>query len=170
MVNIPTRTPPHPRQFDIETYRQLDGPDIRLLEEIDFLSRRQAKRSVTGARYCCPSEIYLSKKIGIARENVSRHISKLSRLGVLAVQNRRKLRGNWQTNLYKIVNWGWWRLRQAAQALRSTPARVTGTSHKAISVRENESLPRSEGAPTAIKGLLTELLARVRGGEVLPET
>ena len=169
MPQTTTPSTPHPRQFDEETYRQLDGYDIRLLEEIEFLSKLQAKKSITGAKYCCPSEIYLSKKVGIARENISRHISKLSRLGILAITHRRKLRGNWQTNMYRIVSWVWWRLRQATQTLRSLPSRVTQPSHKAISVRENEEPSRIEGSSSSIKGILTNLLARMRAGETLSE-
>jgi len=167
MTSLPPTTPPHPRQFDLKTYRQLDGPDIRLLEELNHLSRIQGKKSPTGAKYCCPSEMYLSKKVGIARENISRHVTKLTKLGILAVTHRRKLHGNWQTNMYRIVSWVWWRLRQATEKLRSLPSRVTQPSHISIPVRENESRSPKEGAPTANKGFLTGLVAQVLAGKKL---
>lgn len=98
--------------FPQDIYNQLDGVDFRLLEEIDYLSRCQAKHGKTGARYCFPSEAYLAQKLSRCREVISRHVSKLSRLGVLSVIHRRKVRGHWQTNLYRIVSSVWWRIRK----------------------------------------------------------
>jgi biotin operon repressor len=139
---------PHPRRFDHKTFQQLDGYDLKLLEEIHFLSQLQAKKSPTGAKYCNPSQVYLSKKLGISRESISHHVTKLHKLGVLDVTHRRKLHGRWQTNLYKIVSWVWWRIRQAMKALRTLPHRVKLGSHIATPMRENNKPEEPKGSPS----------------------
>lgn len=161
------QTPDNRFHFPAETWKQLDGVDLRLLEEIAYLSDLQRKKSPTGARYCCPSELYLSQKIGVRREAISRHVNKLAELGVLSVTHRRKKGGNWQTNLYKVVKWVYWKVRQAVSGLRGKLHRVRPTAHIAIPMRENKSAERQSGGPSGIKGTLTELVDRIRRGERL---
>ena len=152
---------PHPVRFSAEdTLRQLDGYDIRILEEINFLSTCQAKKSPIGARYCCPGEAYLGAKIGLARENVSRHISKLGNLGILEVTHRAPIRGHWRTNLYKIRSWIFWRLGKILRKLRFTPPRVTLPSHKQFPKREEINPPLSETAQNLVESILQRWSAR----------
>jgi len=159
----------HPRRFDHKTFNKLDGYDLKILEQIYFLSRCQAKKSPTGARYCTPSEKYLGNQLGISRESVSHHVVKLNNLGVLDVTHRRKLHGRWQTNLYKIVSWIWWRIRQATKSLRTRPHRVKLASHIATPVRVNNNRMEEKGGPSgnfvslrdAIKALQPALFKRL---------
>jgi biotin operon repressor len=138
----------HPRRFDHKTFNKLDGYDLKILEQIYFLSQCQAKKSPTGAKYCTPSEKYLGKQLGISRESVSHHVVKLNKLGVLDVTHRRKVQGRWQTNLYKIVSWIWWRIRQATKSLRTRPHRVKPASHITTPVRVNNNLENQKGGPS----------------------
>jgi hypothetical protein len=138
----------HPRRFDQKTFNQLDGYDLKLLDLIYFLSKCQAKKSPTGAKYCTPSEIYLGNKLRISRESVSHHVVKLNALGVLDVTHRPKRYGKWQTNMYKIVSWVWWRIRQATQQLRSLPHRVKPGSHITTPMRESIKPKAPEGGPS----------------------
>lgn len=152
---------PHPRKFDLQdTLNQLDGHDLRILEEIDYLSRLQGKKSPTGARYCCPGQKYLGEKIGLARENVSRHITKLMKMGILDVTHRRPIRDMFQTNLYKIRSWIFWRLGKILRSLRSLPKRVTQPSHIAIPVRENINRPIPKMVDPFVQSILERWQAR----------
>jgi hypothetical protein len=181
----------HPRRFEWEIYNQLDGYDFRILEYLMYLCKIQAKKSPTGARYAYPSEAHLASKLDTTRETISRHVSKLSRLGVIAVTHRRKVRGHWQTNLYRIVSHSWWKVQQVIALLRgkhgrkgqesltSTPQlqhqrrenhhRVTQSSHLAIPVRENNNRMEEKGGPSgnfvslrdAIKALQPALFRRM---------
>lgn len=145
---------------------QLDGADLRILEEMNFLSRLQAKKSRTGAKYCTPGEEYLGEKVGLSRSRVSDHICKLEKLGLLQVQRRRPINGRWQTNLYKIINWCWWRMaailrkttgkkrrRAAAETPRNPSPCAPGSTHS-YPVKENISL---EGASTSSAGTFSPL-------------
>lgn len=152
-------------RFPQQIWQQLDGIDLKLCEEIAFLSRCQAKKSPTGARYCCPSEAYLSKKIGVRRETISDHVRKLEKLGVLHVLRRRKKGGQWQTNLYKLIKWVHWLVSKALAPLRGRPPRVTEKSHISIPKRENESMEEAKGGASHIKGTLMQLYERIRRGE-----
>jgi DNA-binding transcriptional ArsR family regulator len=104
------------KRFPQETYQKLDGIDLKLLDEIAFLSRQQRKR--TGSAYCRPSRAYLGKKLGVDVGTISRHTSKLVDLGVLDKQQRRPVRGIWQTCLYRLRNWQAWALGRVAGFLR----------------------------------------------------
>ena len=106
-------------RFPQEIYRQLDGIDYRILNEIAFLSKQQKKR--TGSAYCCPGREYLAAKTGCSIWTVSRHTAKLVRLGILEKRQRRPIRGIWQTCLYKLVSWASWALAGIAGALRKIP-------------------------------------------------
>jgi hypothetical protein len=138
----------HPRRFEWEIYNQLDGYDFRILEYLMYLCKLQAKKSPTGARYAYPSESHLANKLDTTRETISRHVSKLSRLGVIAVTHRRKVRGHWQTNLYRIVSHVWWKVQQAISQLRGKTHRVTPTSHLTTPMRGNKNLEDQKGGPS----------------------
>lgn len=148
----------HPRKFDQETYNQLTGLDARLLEQINYDCKARAKASKTGARYSTKAEAYYAKILGCCRETISDHICKLKRLGILDVTRRRKVRGMWQTNMYRVRNWTWWRLGALLQSLHKTPSRETKVSHKAdrrTDIRPEEDL---SGAP--VGALLQQILDR----------
>lgn len=154
----------HPRnsylRYDQKTERQLDGLDIRLLELLRFLCGCQAKKSPIGARYCCPSELYLAGKLDVCRKTISLHVVKLRKLGVLSVTHRRQIRGVWQTNLYKIISSCWWRLGQVLQQFRKQSHRAQSLEHKAYPMREilNSETPasRPSGSFTPLKEAIAQ--------------
>jgi len=136
---------------------RLSGSAIAVLEEIDFLSRMQARRSPSGARYCCPSEAYLSRKVGVRREQISRIVSNLARLGILEVIGRRRRGGNWSTNLYKLVSRKWWKHMRLLKVLVHSH-RVRYSVHKQ-SIRGDVGPGEGQkGAPSAIS--TSEILQR----------
>jgi len=174
-------TPPQSTIFDHIRWR-LDHYDYRLLEEIQFISRLAAKKSPTGARYAVCSEAYLAKKVHLTRANVSRHISKLASLGILSVTHRRRARGRWQTNLYKIVNWMWWPIGKLMRSLRpkwhqirnafaKNPAQpppqdkgiaspcAANSTHNNLYERDNNP-PLSEKAQAFVNGILERWRSR----------
>lgn len=152
-----------------QIYRKLDGHDIRLIEELVYLSRLQSKKSPSGAKYCCPSEIYLAKKLGVRREAVSRHVSKLARLGVLEVTHRRKVRGMWQTNLYRVRRAFAWLIGKVMAIINYRKDRVRPKAHITLLKEEKENQQKPERTDFKPKYSLTELFLMVRRGEKLPE-
>ena len=103
-------------QFPQEIYQQLDGIDFRLLDELAFLCKQQRQR--TGAAYCCPGREYLATKVDCDVGTISRHTSKLEKLGLLEKIQRRPIRGQWRSCLYRLRSWVSWRLGQIAGMLR----------------------------------------------------
>jgi helix-turn-helix protein len=144
-------------RFPQETYQKLDGIDLKLLNEIEFLSRQQRKR--TGSAYCCPSRAYLAEKLGVDVGTISRHTSKLVDLGVLDKRQRRPVRGIWQTCLYRLRSWQAWALGRVAGFLRKigNSHRVRPGAQKLSSERKRET---SEVKTTVPTDLEQELLAR----------
>ncbi len=144
------------QRFPEDIYRQLDGVDFRLIDELSFLSKLQKER--TGASYCLPGREYLARKLGVSVRTVSRHIAKLKGLGVIDAIQRRPVRGQWRSNLYKVVHWIGWRVRQLTGSIRdvwkavkprpiessSPPLPHRGTHVARIAAREKElTLPDS---------------------------
>jgi hypothetical protein len=160
----------HPRRFDRATYNHLTGLDARFLELLDFDCRRQATKSPTGARYSIKPEAWFAKCLSVCRETISHVVSKLSKLGILEVTHRSQIRGQYQTNLYKIRSWVWWRLGKLLRALRKAQHRVKEPSHLSHPERVKRPEQKAEGAPSAIRGTLMELYAAIRRGEALPDT
>jgi DNA-binding transcriptional ArsR family regulator len=124
------------RRFDEYTLRQLDGKDLMILEHLMFLCKVHKQNSKSGASYAIPSQMWLAKKIGIRRETVSRHITKLARLGILEVTHRRQVKGKYKTNMYRIREWKWWRTGKAIYKLRHPE----GEAKSALRIEENKTL------------------------------
>ena len=143
--------------FPQETYQKLDGIDLKLLNEIEFLSRQQRKR--TGSAYCCPSRAYLAGKLGVDVGTISRHTSKLVDLGVLDKRQRRPIRGIWQTCLYRLRSWQAWALGRVVGFLRKigNNHRVRPDAHKLSYERKIETF---QVKTPPINNLEQELLTR----------
>jgi hypothetical protein len=154
----PPAESPHPRRFDQSTYNQLTSLDGRLLEAINFDSKMQARKSPTGARYSVKPEAYFAKILGVRRETISDHVVKLERLGILDVTRRKPIRRQWQTNLYKIRSWVWWRLGKLLRGLRKINQRVTDTAHLSNPMKGEEDQERIKGGP--IGQFTQQILAR----------
>ena len=131
------------RRFDEHTLRQLDGKDLMILEHLMFLCKVHKQNSESGASYAIPSQMWLAKKIGIRRETVSRHITKLARLGILEVTHRRQVKGKYKTNMYRIREWKWWRTGKAIYKLRHPD----GEAKSALKIKDRPS----EQKPTTLE-------------------
>lgn len=81
--------------------RQLSGIDLELLLELHCLSGKHG--------FAFPKREWLAKKFKVSIWTISRHVSKLVRLGLLAIRQcrRRRLDGTWDAgpNLYKLRPW-----------------------------------------------------------------
>jgi hypothetical protein len=152
-------------RFPQETYQQLDGIDLKLLEEIAFLCRQQRKR--TGAAYCYPRRAYLAGKLGCDVGTISRHTSKLAGLGVLEKIQRRRIRGIWQTCLYRLRSWQAWMLGRVAGVVRKVGNfhRVRPNAHKASLGRKMET---SEAKTRPQNHVSQIILARWKEKGLLP--
>lgn len=140
-------TPANARHLDRSRWNQLNAGDFRLLDLVGFLSKLQAHRSPSGAHYCTPGRRWLAHQLACSVRTISRRTAHLARIGILTKQQRRPRRGQWQTNLYRIVGRAGWRAAALAHQLRrlshrlSQPARLaTPDGSKNCSQRPNESL------------------------------
>ena len=133
------------RTFPEDIWRQLDGIDLKILDWLCYLSKKQGERSPGGAKYCFPGRKFLAGKIGVSVWTISRHISKLKRLGILSAYQRRPKGGRWQTNLYRVINWLGWRIGQILSKFRSNKNGVRLNQH--IASQERNSSPQRGGPP-----------------------
>jgi DNA-binding transcriptional ArsR family regulator len=129
-------TVPHQR-YPKELEQKLDGVDLKLLNYIAYLCKLTARKSPSGAQYCYPCEDTLAARVGVRREAISRHVSKLASLGILKVVHRRKEHGTWRSNLYKIVSWEGWRLSRVAACIHRGINHVRRIAHKVPLERVN---------------------------------
>jgi len=159
----------HPRRFDRATYNRLTGLDARFLELLDYDCRQQSTKSPSGARYSIKPEAWYAKKLNVCRETISHTVTKLSKLGILDITHRPPIRGQWQTNLYKIRSWVWWKLGKLLRSLRQVSHRVKEPPHLTNPERVKKPEARKEGGPTAIKNTLSELFAAIRAGKPISE-
>ncbi len=139
-MSTPT-APTH--NFPWPIWNQLTGIDLRLLDELIFLSRRQADQSTRQAHYCIPGRKYLARKLNCAVVTVSRHVSKLKRLGILDAFQRRPVTGRWQTNFYRVLTWQAWRYGQIRQLINTLTNRVSKPTHIAAS-SEAKTQPKDQ--------------------------
>ena len=83
----------------IQSLNGLDWTDLKILEELSFLAETDG--------FCVPGRQYLSDTVGVSIRSVSRHISKLCRLGFLqrTLRSYRKASGEivGRSNLYKVA-------------------------------------------------------------------
>jgi hypothetical protein len=159
--------------FPQDIYQQLDGIDYRILNELSFLSKQQKRR--TGSAYCCPGREYLAAKVKCDVGTISRHTSKLVKLGILDKRQRRPIRGIWQTCLYKLVGWAAWALAGIAGQLRKKPnnfhrvrltPRIASVKTEIIASKTHSS-PKKEELSTN-NDFVSIILRRweARGGEI----
>ncbi len=84
------------------TLSSLCATDIQVLDLIGSMCKAQGKKGASGAWYCFPSETWLAGKVGRSREWISHSVNRLQKLGLVNITRRRKVRGHWQTNLYRL--------------------------------------------------------------------
>lgn len=146
-----------------ELWNQLSSIDLRLIDELAYLCRRQAQTGRSGAAYCHPGRRYLARKLGCSIPTVSRHISKLKALGMLTAFQRRPKHGTWQTNLYKLIAWTSWRAAQIRHLVASVAHRVSKPTHIAASSEANSQ-------PQTSKESLRDVFDRWRAKGLLKST
>lgn len=159
MNNYKSATLTLPR--DISTI--LTRTEAGLLDLIVDLSRNQAKRSPSGAYYAYPGEKWLAWKTGRSREWVSKSVNRLQTMGLLMITRRRKEKGRWRTNLYRLGVVLWRTLNGASAWFRSYIHHVNSGSHivrDRLLVKRNEGLKQAFNEPGA--GLtLEEIFSRI---------
>lgn len=109
--------------------RQLTATEFNIIYLILDLSRITSVRSPSGAVYCYPSQKYIGRKIGRSREWISKCLQRLEDLGLVIITHRRKERGHWKTNLYRLG----WQLTKilygCKAAVKALLDRVKSSSH-----------------------------------------
>ncbi len=93
-----------------EIWAALSSIDLKILDELAFLCRLKQRESQSGAAWCHPGRRYLATKLRRSIVTISRHVSKLRRLGVLDAFQPRPRHGRWQTNVYRLISRHSWRL------------------------------------------------------------
>lgn len=89
----------------------------------------RARSSPTGSAYAWPSQEYIASITGLSREWVSKSISSLAAKGLILVTHRRKVKGVWQTNLYRIGAVLWASIKKLTHCISSILHHVNSTSH-----------------------------------------
>lgn len=153
------------RTFPQDISNQLLGVDYRILDELAFLSKQQQKKS--GAAYAMPGRAYLAHKLSVSIRTISRSIARLKRLGILDSIQRRPVRGQWKTNLYRLRHWFSWRLGQLSGVLRKLSHRGTPKAHITFSIRE---IKAPDPLPPTKNSLSEKILGRWREKGLLPAT
>lgn len=135
------------RRFPRAIWNQLTGLDARLLDVLAYLSRLQAKRSPTGARYCVPGRTWLAAHLDCSTTSISRHTSKLRDLGLLSKRQRRPVAGTWQTCLYSLNHPTTWqfaalrsKIEQISNRLSKKSALASSSTSKTVTKPMKESL------------------------------
>lgn len=136
-------------------WQQLSTFDFRLIEQLCYLSRLRAAESPRKSHYCTPGRAWLAQRLGVSICTISRHTSRLRRLGVLDKLQRRPVRGRWQTCLYAVVN-------PAAWAVRRVRALILNVSHRVAKVRHIASPEETLTPQTDRERDFRERLARLK--------
>lgn len=141
------------RAWDRSVWNQLTSIDLRLIDELAFLSRLTSKSSRSGATYCFPGREWLAARLGCSVETITRHTKKLRDLGLLHKLQRRQVAGSWQTCLYRLVHPMAW----AAAALRS---KIAATARRLSELPHIASPSERRVTVQSSKESLRDVLAR----------
>jgi len=116
-------------QIPLEIQSRLNSTDLKVLDLIVCMCRCQSKKSESRTSYCYPSEPWIGTKLSRTRETISRSVSKLHKMELLSVIHRRKYKGVWQTNLYRLGAKLLIILKRYKEAVKEYINRVTFSSH-----------------------------------------
>lgn len=144
---------PQRQRFDRTIWNQLSSLDVRILDELAYLSRLQAQKSTTGARYCVPGRRWLAERLGCSVETISEHTSRLADLGLIRKLQRRPLDGKFQTNLYRLIHPMAWMAARVARAVTRVANRMPRMAHIA-------SVQRTERVSQQPKESLRDIIQR----------
>lgn len=143
--------------------------DFFILRKIVYLSILHGHNSPNRTIYSTPGERWLAKNTGLHRVTVSRRISYLSQKGFLAITYRRKVEGQWQTNLYRFGKVLWALIKDVTHRFRSFFHRVTPMLHIVSLMRVNNT--KSVNCiehDTDLQELLTKIEAKIAFNDVSP--
>lgn len=119
-----------------------------------------------GSIYVVPSERYIAQKIGRSREWVSKSLQKLQQAGLIIITRRRKVRGRWMTNLYRLGLALWSCLKASSRCFSSILNHVKSSSHivlKPLIVKE-EKAPKDftfNQKPTELGDILNRMTLKM---------
>jgi biotin operon repressor len=85
-----------------ELLKDLNCTQVKALYFITGLMVWHGKHSTSGAQYWNSGQAWLSNKIGVSRPWLSTCIQILHAKGLLTKIHRRREKGQWKTNLYKL--------------------------------------------------------------------
>jgi DNA-binding transcriptional ArsR family regulator len=157
MDDTPAEQAEKRQRFERDTWNQLTSIDLRLLEEMGWLSRQTHRRSPSGAYYCFPGRLWLGIRVGASTRTISRHLAKLARLGLLSKRQRRPRLGRWQSNLYRLIHPMAWAAARVRQMLTKCGDRRTQTAHIASSLKRRE---KDRGSAEALRAIIARGLAK----------
>lgn len=113
--------------------------DFFILRRIVFLALLHGHNSPRRTLYATPGQRYLSQSINYHRVTISRRISFLREKGMLAITYRRKVAGEFQTNLYRFGTVLWASIRGVTNQYYSFFHRVTPGLHIVTPDRVNNT-------------------------------
>jgi len=116
-------------KFMPEQYKQLNATDLMMLNQIPRMALAPYQTKGALQIYTTVCQKTLARLNNRTRETISRSTTKLSGLGLLFKQQRRKVRGKWQSCIYKLGKELWGAISRFFGGLSSGINRVTSTSH-----------------------------------------
>lgn|SRR4030042_54175 len=135
-----------------------EASDYLILRKIVFIALLHGHNSPNRTIYATPGEAWIAEHTGYHRNTISRRVSYLQKKGYLAITYRRKLDGQWQTNLYRFGNVLWAMIKSITQRFRSFFNRAPSMVHIVTSKGDN-TLKKDEADifHPDIKELLTRI-------------
>jgi hypothetical protein len=130
-----------------------------ILRKIVYISILHGHNSPNHTIYATPGQAWLSEHTGYHRVTVSRRVTYLEEKGFLAITYRRKVKGQWQTNLYRFGRILWGMIKHVTQRYRLFFHRVTPMLH-IVSLREQDNTKK--GATRLIETDFDALLTRIK--------
>jgi biotin operon repressor len=150
-------------KFEFEAIKQLNCTELRVYLKLKECMKWHGKHSKSGAEYWNASQAWIAQEIGRTRQWVNRCIQKLHKLGLITSMRRRRVKGRWQTNLYRLGPEIVRILKGAKAAVIALAYHVNCTRHTVLKAVSSCKDIRKEGALRAqlntSKSDLSEYLA-----------
>lgn len=148
-----------------EILPHITAADWRVFSHITTLCRLTASKSPKKALYAFSGQAYLAGRLNMRRETVSRSVQRLQRFGLLTITHRRRWRGRWMTNLYKLGPTFWRAMKRGKAAVAAALDHVTSQSHIARTASYNGSRQGPISVSQAASAALDEMRSRLRGSD-----
>ena len=121
---------------------QMNNGHRAVFEVIYECTRRHGAQRPSGTLYTTPSLFYISGKVFLRIETVSRRIQDLQRWGLIKITHRRQVSGRWQTNLYRLGHVVLLALGWLKSWINSFTHQLTKKSKIVTTIRVKESLKK----------------------------